>query len=188
MADFLDKIRDTLRRCMESGDLVEVYDDDRDLDRFIVGKVESVTRDGYALLAIGPHGDFDGRQIGRIEDVIRVATGSSYLSALRLLHDAQGRMDAQPADSAGYAPLDLSNALRFAKDKRIVISLIDGDHIPIIGFVNDFGKDYVEIRELRKDGEEDGLITVHLDDIIRVDAGGRTEQARAFLHNVRMGL
>ena len=188
MPDFLDKIRDTLRRCLDSGDLVEVYDDDRDLDRFIVGKVESVTRDGYGLLAVGPHGDFDGRQIGRIEDVIRVATGSSYLSALRLLHDARGTMDSQPADSAGYAPLDLNNALRFAQDKRIVVSLVDGDHIPIVGLVNDFGKDYVEIRELRKDGEEDGLITVHLDDIIRIDAGGRTEQARSFLHRVRMGL
>ena len=188
MADFHDKIRDTLRRCMDEGDLVEVYDDDRDLDRFIVGKVESVTREGYGLLSIGPHGDFDGRQIGRIEDIIRIATGSSYLSALRLLHDARGTMDGQPADSEGYTPLDLGNALRFAREKRIVVSLVDGDHIPIIGFVNDFGKDYVEIRELRKDGEEDGLITVHLDDIIRIDAGGRTEQARAFLHRIRMGL
>jgi hypothetical protein len=188
MADFLDKIRETLRHCKDTGDLVEVYDDDRDLDHFIVGRVESVTHDAYALLSIGPHGDFDGRQIGRIEDIIRISTGSSYLSALRLLHEARGTMDSQPVDSTGYTPLDLNSALRFAKDKRIVISLIDGDHIPIIGFVNDFGSDYVEIRELRKDGEEDGLITVHLDDIIRVDAGGRTEQARAFLHRVRMGL
>lgn len=188
MADFQDKIRETLRRCKETGDLVEVYDDDRDLDRFIVGKVESVTRDGYGLLSVGPHGDFDGRQIGRIEDIIRISTGSSYLSALRLLHEARGTLEEPPVDSTGYLPMDLGNALRLARDKRIVVSLVDADHIPIIGFVNDYGDDYVEVRELRKDGEEDGLITVHLDDIVRIDAGGRTEQARGFLHRVRLGL
>lgn len=188
MSDFDDKVREIFRRCQASGDMVEVYDDGDNLDRFDVGVVESVTSDYYSLLSIGPYGDFDGRQVGRIEDVIRVATGSEYLSALRLLHEARGRIDADPPSPEGYLPMDLTNTLRFAKDKRIVVSLVDADKETLTGFVTDFGNEFVELREVRRDGQEDGLIVLHLDEVVRIDVGGRVEQARAFVHRVRMGL
>lgn len=187
--DFNEKIRTTLRHCLDNGDMVEVYDDERNLDRFNVGLVESVTRETYCIQSIGPHGDFDGRQVGRIEDIIRLSTGSEYLAALKLLHEARDRlsMDVLP-EPEGYMPMDLQNSLRFARDKRIVVSLVDPDHVQITGFVKDFGREFVEISELRRDGQEDGSIIVHLEEIVRVDIGGRMEQARAFVHRVRMGL
>jgi hypothetical protein len=188
VSDFNEKVRHTLRRCKEAGEMVEIYDDERNLDRFNVGLVESVTHDTYCMQSIGPHGDFDGRQVGRIEDVIRLATGSEYLFALKLLHEAHDRLAAELPSPEGYYPLDLQNSLRFAKDKKIVVSLVDPDHVQITGFVRDYGSDYVEIGEVRRDGQEDGLLIVHLDEIVRVDIGGRMEQARAFVHRVRMGL
>jgi hypothetical protein len=188
MSDFNDKVREIFRRCKDSGDMVEVYDDAENLDHFDVGVVESVTSDYYSLLSIGPYGDFDGRQVGRVEDVIRVAMGSEYLSALRLLHEARGTLDAVPPSPEGYLPMDLINTLRFAKDKRIVVSLVDPDKQTLTGFVTDFGRDFVEVREVRRDGQEDGTIVLHIDEVVRIDVGGRTEQARAFVHRVRMGL
>jgi hypothetical protein len=188
MSAFNDKIRETLRLCVASKDMVEVYDDERNLDRFNVGMVDSVTHDAYCIQSIGPHGDFDGRQIGRIEDIIRLSTGSEYLSALKLLHEARDRITTTLPNPDGYLPMDLQNSLRFAKDKKIVVSLIDPDHLQITGFVKDFGEDFVEISEVRRDGQEDGSIIVHLEEIVRVDVGGRMEQARAFVHRVRMGL
>jgi hypothetical protein len=187
--DFNEKIRQTLERCKTDRDMVEVYDDERNLDRFNVGLVESVTRESFCILSIGPHGDFDGRQVGRIEDIIRLSTGSEYLGALKLLHEAKHRLEQETLpEPEGYMPMDLQNSLRFAKDKRIVVSLVDPDHLQITGFVQDYGEDFVEICELRRDGQEDGSIVVHLEEIVRVDIGGRMEQARAFVHRVRMGL
>ena len=188
MSDFNEKIRQTLRAAKEAGDMVELYDDERNLDRFDVGLVESVTRDSYCILSVGLHGEIDGRQVGRIEDIIRLSTGSEYLATLKLLHQARNRLTPELLDPEGYLPMDLQNSLRFARDKKIIVSLVDPDHVPITGFVRDFGKDFVEIGEVRRDGQQDGSIVVHLDEIVRVDIGGRMEQARAFVHRVRMGL
>ncbi len=188
MSDFNEKIRQTLRRSKESGDMVELYDDEQNLDRFNVGLVESVTHDSYCIQSIGPHGEPDGRQVGRIEDVIRLSTGTEYLMALKLLHQARDRITVDLPQPDAYLPMDLQNSLRFARDKKIVVSLIDPDHVQITGFVRDFGKEFVEIAELRRDGQEDGSIVIHLDEVVRVDIGGRMEQARAFVHRVRMGL
>lgn len=186
--DFNEKIRQTLRSCKDRSDMVEVYDDERNLDRFNVGLVESVTLESYCIQSIGPQGDFDGRQVGRIEDIIRLSTGSEYLGALKLLHEARDRLSMDLPEPEGYLPMDLQNSLRFARDKRIVVSLVDPDHVQITGFVRDYGHDFVEVCEVRRDGQEDGSIIVHLEEIVRVDIGGRMEQARAFVHRVRMGL
>ena len=188
MSDFVDKIRQTMRKCQEVGEMVEVYDDERNIDRFNVGLVESVTVDTYCLQGIGPHGDLDGRQVGRIEDVVRLSVGSEYLFALKLLHESRDRLKADLPGADGFLPFDLQNSLRFAKEKRIVVTLLDPDHEKITGFVRDFGRDFVEVCEVQRDGQEDGFLIIHLDEVVRIDIGGRMEQARAFVHRVRMGL
>lgn len=188
MSDYTSKVREVLVRAMHSREFVEIYGDEQDLDRFDVGMVESVTVDHYCIQSIGTYGEVDARQIGRIEDIVRLSTGSEYLRALRLLHDARGKLSVDLPSPEGYVPLDIYNSLRFAKDLRVIVSVTDPDHVAITGLIRDFGREFLEITEVRRDGQEDGTMVMHIDEVVRVDIGGRVEQTRAFMHRVRMGL
>ena len=189
MSEMDGKLRETLRRCQGSGEMVEIYSDPDDVDRFNVGVVESVSHTSYCIQSVDSYGQFDGRQIGRIDEIVRLVTGSEYLAALRLLHEARDTIARSPAPSPeGYGELDFEASLKFAQENNLVVSMVDRDRTAIMGFITDFGREFVELRELRRDGHEDGTIIVALDDVSRIDVGGRTELARQFLHRVRMGL
>ena len=189
MSEMDSKLRDTLRRCAASGEMVEIYSDPEDVDRFNVGVVESVSHASYCIQSVDSYGAFDGRQVGRIDEIVRLVTGSEYLAALRLLHEGRNTVIQAPVPSTeGYGEMDFETSLKFAQDHRLVVSLVDRDRTAIMGFITDFGREYVEVREVRRDGHEDGTIIIALDDISRIDVGGRTELARQFLHRVRMGL
>ncbi|MER3496123.1 MAG: hypothetical protein C4320_04555 [Armatimonadota bacterium] len=189
MSEMDGKLRETLRRCLASREMVEIYADPEDLVEFNVGMVESVGHNSYCIQSIDPYGQFDGRQIGRIDEIVRLVTGSEYLAAIRLLHDGRDALVNHPMPSTEpYGEMDFENSLRFAQENRLLVSLIDRDREAIMGFVTDYGREFVEIREVRRDGHEDGTFILALDDVSRVDVGGRNERARQFLHRVRMGL
>jgi hypothetical protein len=186
MSDLLDKFRTVLRACEGARSMAEIYTDEEDLDRFSVGYVEEVGRETYTLAAIDDEGRFDGRQVGRLEAIIKLTVDSEYLSALKLLHEGGSALE--PTRPSGPPPRDLRAGLEAAMRDRTVASVIDVDHQAHTGFVTDVGEEFVEISEIRRDGHRDGMTILRLDDVFRVDIGGRTEQARGFLHRVRMGL
>ena len=76
MSEMDGKLRDVLRRCQGSGEMVEIYSDPDDVDRFNVGVVESVSHTSYCIQSVDSYGQFDGRQIGRIDEIVRLVTGS----------------------------------------------------------------------------------------------------------------
>lgn len=189
MSEMDAKLRDTLRRCQTSREMVEIYADPEDLVEFNVGLVESVGHNSYCIQSIDPYGQFDGRQIGRIDEIVRLVTGSDYLAAIRLLHEGREAIGNIPTpDPEPYGEMDFEASLRYAQENRLLVSLVDRDREAIMGFVTDFGREYVEVREVRRDGHEDGTFILALDDVSRIDVGGRNERARQFLHRVRMGL
>ncbi len=186
MADLIDKFRAVLLTCQESHSMAELYTDEEELDRFSVGYIEEVGRETYTLAAVDDEGRFDGRQVGRLEAIIKLTVDSEYLSALKLLHEGSGALE--PTRPTGPPPRDLEAGLRGAMRDRMVASVLDVDHEAHTGFITDVGEEFVEISEIRRDGHRDGTTILRLDDVFRVDIGGRTEQARGFLHRVRMGL
>jgi hypothetical protein len=187
MSDLLDKYRAVLAGCRERADMAEVYTDEEDLDRFSVGYIESVSRESYTLTAVDPEGQLDGRQVGRLDAIVKLVVGSEYLAALKFLHEGKMTLE-ELRPAAGDIPKDLRGGLEHAMRNRIVVSLLDIDRVATTGFVTDVGHEFVEVHEIRRDGHADGFVILPVDDIFRVDIGGRAEQARHFLHRVRMGL
>lgn len=166
--------------------MVEVYDDSTDTDKFEVGLVLSVSEDYYSLARVDSKGRPNGSYVGQIEQIVRLAVGSQYLLAIKLLTERQKQfeMGIKP-EPAG--PFDqFSDLIRYACEHRIMISVTADAEF--FGFVKDFTSDHIELVEINKSGIEDGIQYIDLDQVSRIDFDGPSEEARQFLHRVRMGL
>jgi|GEM_PF-1578992 len=188
MTGLEDKIRAVLAHGREVGDLVEIYLEQEDADCFQVGFIENVGSETASIVSLTKYGEFDGRLIIRLDEVIRLHVGGDYLESLKVLHESRGKVfDPEPADAFGKDFIDFNTSLGFAREKRIMVTIHDFDKETTLGFVSDLGEDWVQIEPILRDGRSDGFTIFRIEDITRVDMGGKTEQARGFVHQARLG-
>ncbi len=184
MAAAVDRFREILRGYAGKNELVEIYDDSEDLDKFEVGFVLSVSEDTYFVKKIDTKGRYNGHYMGRMEDIVRLATGTQYLTAIRLLNE---RDRATAPAELQVPPLEtFTELLKFASKNRLLISVwVD---VNFLGFIREFTNEHLELIEVNKSGLEDGIQYLDLDEISTLEIGGPDVEARRFLHQVRMGL
>lgn len=195
MPEAVDRFREILKRYINRDELVEIYEDSSDEDKFEVGFVVNVTEDTYTLDTVDTVGRYNGVYIGDLNDIIRIAAGTQYLAGMELLVQHQIRSADNlgwkgPRESAHRFPtfsstFDLAN---YAKENRMLVQMVDGAKGVFYGFVKNLSAEHIELLEVNRLGIEDGLQFLALNDIVRIDFGGPHEDARAFLHRVRMGL
>lgn len=195
MPEAIDRFREILKRYLNRDELVEIYEDSSDEDKFEVGFVVNVTEDTYTLDTIDPIGRYNGVYIGDLNDVIRIAAGTQYLAGMELLVQHQLRATENsgwkgPRESSNRFPTFSSTfeVATYARENRMLVQMMDGAKGVFFGFVKSVSAEHIELLEVNRLGIEDGLQFLALDDIARIDFGGPHEDARAFLHRVRMGL
>jgi len=195
MPEAVDRFREILKRYINRDELVEIYEDSTDEDKFEVGFVINVTEDSYTLDTIDPIGRYSGVFFGDLSDIIRIAAGTQYLAGMELLvqhqlrsHDASSWKG--PRDNSHRFPMFSSTleVASYARENRMLVQMVDGAKGVFFGFVKNVSAEHIELLEVNRLGIEDGLQFLALDDIARIDFGGPHEDARAFLHRVRMGL
>lgn len=186
MGAALDRFREVLRQYVGTEELVEIYEDSDDTDKFEVGFVLAVSEDYYSLALIDAKGRPNGSFVGQFEEIVRLAVGTQYLTAIKLLHERQKQLEMN-IKSPQIGPFEhLLDLIRFAYDHRMMLC-VTAD-VEFYGFVKDYTSDHIELLEVNKSGIEDGTHFIDLDEVSRIDFGGPSEDARLFLHRVRMGL
>ncbi len=184
MPDAIDRFREVLRRYCGKSELVEIYDDSQDLDKFEVGFIIAVSDDTYFVKKVDTKGRYNGHYMGRLEDVVRLATGTQYLTAVRLLTERAKSLEGEDQE---LPPMEaFAELLKFAHRNRLMVSAwVD---VRFYGFVQEFTKEHLELIEVNKSGLEDGVQYLDIDEIATIELGGPDVDARRFLHQVRMGL
>lgn len=182
--DAIDRFREVLRRYCGKGELVEIYDDSQDLDKFEVGFIIAVSDDTYFVKKVDTKGRYNGHYMGRLEDVVRLATGTQYLTAVRLLTERAKSLEGEDQE---LPPMEaFAELLKFAHRNRLMVSAwVD---VRFYGFVQEFTKEHLELIEVNKSGLEDGVQYLDIDEIATIELGGPDVDARRFLHQVRLGL
>jgi len=186
MGAAVDRFREVLRQYVGTEEFVEVYDDSEDTDKFEVGIVLAVSEEFYSLSLIDSKGRPNGSFVGQIDEIVRLAVGTQYLTAVKLLHERQKQTEMSlrvPIVGPFENMLDL---IRYACENRIMVS-VTAD-VEFFGFIKDYTQDHIELLEVNKSGIEDGVHFIDLDEVSRIDFDGPGEEARLFLHRVRMGL
>ncbi|MBS1700035.1 MAG: hypothetical protein JST12_00100 [Armatimonadetes bacterium] len=186
MSAAVDRFREVLKQYVGTEELVEVYEDREDTDKFEVGFVLSVSEDYYSLALIDSKGRPNGSFVGQIDEIVRLAVGTQYLVAIKLLHERQ-RQTEFPVRPTTVGPFEtLLDLVRYARNSRIMVS-VTAD-VQFLGFIKDYTDDHIELLEVNKSGIEDGIHYIDLEEVVRIDFDGPSEEARLFLHRVRMGL
>lgn len=179
---FVDQVRERLEAAAQRGELTSIHCDPGDLEAFIVGMVERTDSEGFVFRMIDTHGQDDGFQPTRWDEVLAFHSGSEYLARVAALRD-------HPLKAYGALPdipTDPVEALRYAKEKRFVVSLRDASESHQ-GYVREVGKGWVEIEPIVENGIIDGLYLLDLDRIDRIRIGGFDEQEMEHLHRIRYG-
>lgn len=183
-----EKVRAVLAHASEVTDLVEVYVDEGNLDHFVVGFVERVGSETVCLLSVDEDGEYDGRIMARLDEIIRIHVGGDYLESLKVLHEGRGKVfDPEPTDPFQREFLDFTTSLTFARDHRVMVTVYEYDKGTTLGFVSDLGEEWVQIEPILGDGRSNGFMIFRIEDIVRIDVGGKREQARGFVHQARLG-
>jgi hypothetical protein len=184
MAAAVDRFREILRRHVGRNELVEIYDDAQDLDKFEVGFIVAVSEDTYFVKKVDAKGRYNGHFMGRLDDVVRLATGTQYLTAIGLLAERTRSSDSH--DQELPALDNFSDLLKYAHRNRLMVSAwVD---VCFFGFIQEFSKEHLELVEVNKSGLEDGIQYLDIDEVSTIEIGGPDVDARKFLHQVRMGL
>lgn len=186
MSAAVDRFREVLRQYVGSQDLVEIYDDRDDTDKFEVGFVLSVSEDYYSLALVDNKGRASGSFVGQMEQIVRLAVGTQYLTAIKLLVERQRQMEMGFRRSDAGPFENMQDLIRYAHSNRIMVS-VTAD-VEFFGFIRAYSSEHLELLEVNKSGIEDGVQYIDLEEVSRIDFGGPAEDARLFLHRVRMGL
>ncbi|HLO98815.1 MAG TPA: hypothetical protein VK171_09500 [Fimbriimonas sp.] len=187
MSAAVDRFREVLARYAGKQELVEIFEDEEETDIPEVGMVLSVSEDYYSLSKVDAQGRPDGSYVGLIEDIRRIGVGTQYLAAIELLYQRHKSATLLPyADEPKPTFDSMLEVLEFAQVTRQVVCVLTDELF--FGFVGNFTSEHVEIREVNKSGIEDGIQFLDLDQVVRIDFGGPAEEARRFLHQVRLGL
>lgn len=186
MSAAVDRFRDVLRQYVGTQELVEIYDDADDTDKFEVGFVLSVSEDYYSLALIDSKGRPNGSFVGQMEQIVRLAVSTQYLSAIKLLYERHRQLEMK-LSAVVIGPFEhMLDLVRYACENKAMVC-VTAD-VEFFGFIKDYTRDHIELLEVNKSGIEDGIQYIDLEEVTRIDFGGPSEEARLFLHRVRMGL
>jgi len=167
--------------------LAAVYTDSDNVDAFSAGFVRGVGDDCFSMLTISREGEEDGLIVHRLSDVIRIEEKSRYLEQLHWLHENRGNVF-HPWGGALPPSIGedcLVSELKRALDDGLVVTIQLGPNAGqelLFGFVTAMDETTVTVSALTRYGESDGVSTVLLADIYRINCDTREEQVLAFLH------
>lgn len=123
---------DMMKRAMQSGNLVEVYTDREETDRFCVGWVLAMDEEYYAMRCTDKYGTYDGYIVRKLDMVYMVCEDTQYIRRIE-------KLGAQK--DCGFEPdtgMDLRiQMLDYAQEKGCVVQveLMDSGSYDAEGFV-----------------------------------------------------
>lgn len=178
---FLELKNNSLEKCKKNHEIVSVYGDDDETDRFSLGFVEDVTDTHVLLAQIGTDGEYDGFFAIGTEEIFRLDIGGQYEKRIQKLYKIKKQN--HPVLTAETDSI-IINVLRHAKRNRLVIAaqLYGSGYDDAKGMVSDIGSDVVTIQLLDKYGRSNGTCILDIDTITRLVCDSEQEIAIRLLY------
>lgn len=146
--------------------MLEIYSDIENQDRFHVGYVLSVQNDVVMEYNIGIHGEYDGFSAEKIDMIYKIDSDTEYLNDLAIL--GRGKQMDIDISLTGDIFFDILNK---AKDENMVLVVwMMSEDAPVIGYALDMNDKEVRMKLVAENGELLGEKKIAWEDIVRVMA------------------
>lgn len=144
--------------------MLEIYSDIENQDRFHVGYVLSVQNDVVMEYNIGIHGEYDGFSAEKIDMIYKIDSDTEYLNDLAIL--GRGKQMDIDISLTGDIFFDILNK---AKDENMVLVVwMMSEDAPVIGYALDMNDKEVRMKLVAGNGEVLGEKKIALEEIFRV--------------------
>ncbi len=179
-------IIEQMRTAKNNKDIVSIYSNYEDTEKFSVGRVLAVNDDDTVLYAYSPYGRYDGYLLKKTDSIFLIETGGSYLEKIAILSDKN--CDDFKKEIRKFESSDLVNELlNFAQENSLIVSieLLDSGITDVQGFVDKSENESVIINAVDDYGYSDGTSAVNFRDITFISCDAEDERALKTLYEAR---
>ncbi len=171
-------IDNLLSKCLQSQELLELYTDSSDPERFSVGVVVHLTTDAYWLSTLDENGVWDSLYVGFRKNIHRIGIETRYLSLISSNQVSDARFE-------NYKSADFEGLLPLLVERQAVVTLVDEQQTLTYARLLEFDSESFLFREFAKNGGVLGLEARFLSGLLRVHIGGPDELAIERLIHLR---
>lgn len=174
-----------LQEALNAGQVISLYHQSHEADRFEVGFVDSVSSTDVTLICLTPRGEEDGRMAVRIDDITALEIDDPYSRKIQTLHSYKGSIfNREEGLRTSSSSPSLEEQLLTAQENGAVVTVEDASGTRFTGFVGELTDGYIEMKLLNQYGSPDGTAFLARHMLGKVDIGRREEQTRAFLYKI----
>ncbi len=157
-------IKNKLLKAKKNGQMLEIYTDIKNRDRFHVGYILSVKNGQVFEYNIGIHGEYDGLSVEFIKDIYKLDVNTEYLNDLYIL----GRKHDLKVNFKNYEYTFLDLLLKAQHDESVSMIWLSLKDEPLIGYISNIVENNITVKLIARKGQYIGDRIVTLENICRV--------------------
>jgi hypothetical protein len=150
--------------------LVAIYLDKNESNKFDLGWVLDISSQYYVLLSIEPDCSFDHITFGKIDEIIRITYGNSYIKEFEKKVTFESYLQYFDIKSV---PADLDITLEMARRNSLGIQFVDMNWEISEGIPINWDERFIEISNLDGSGDEKGFEIIRKDNLLRMQLYGK---------------
>ena len=172
-----------LQQIKAVGELVSIYRNRDDTNKFASGYVVGVNERFYILALISPNGDYDGFRLKETEVIYQIVRGGPDEQRMSKLGDIKKVKINESFENDDLVKELLEFALK--RQKIVTIELFASDYDDCIGLVKSVDDGLCRTQLINKYGEPDGISLVKLSDITTIDCDYDYDRGLKILYESR---
>jgi hypothetical protein len=172
------RLKSNLRKYLRTSEIISVFTDRSDWDRFSLGILWFLSDYWFVLSAYSKLGEWEGYEIRQTPDISKFQLGGKYEKFVASLVNMQGDRDAKFILDFPLRTSPIQFALSLSKEQRIPIQLWGSDRSMFeIGIVDELTDGILCLRTLNPYGKFDARMIMEVDEICSIDIWSRELRA-----------
>ena len=169
-----------IEQLCNTNELVEIYTNRDDFDKFGVGYVVACTENDYLVHTFDDKDLDDGYYVMHRDSIFVIQRNTKYLK--NMLQIIKPKPDKFKLPKGSGLELDLfGEVLLLCQKKRLIVVVRLECDMECYGWVTDFNDNVIEIELVDGDGMFDGTAYLRMEDVQLIGFGGQEENRRAKL-------
>jgi hypothetical protein len=176
---------DTLKKARLAEEVVAIYTDISEPDKFSAGFVDQIDDTWIRLRSISSEGEDDGYEVRALKDIFKIAINGRYEQKIDFIsnnrEDVFKNVELDHSVEMGVAVATLKEA----QEKELIANFwmrAEGAFHSVTGYVDNLDQDIVRILEVDNYGQEDGVLLLDLNQVVGVSCNDLRCQMIKFLN------
>lgn len=151
----------------------------------IIGFIANVEEPFFEINEIDEYGFFIGKTKIQFDSVINIDIEDRYQKRLLFIHENNANFDINKRVTVWVDGKEIINQIKSVKEQNKIATLFLNEEDFVIGFILEYDKEYVMIKNIGVEGDEDGFSCYPISKIEGIRIDGLEEQKIQLLFDNR---